>query len=98
MFNWESKHSEKAYEGKMNRLLFSKILEGIIEKIYDLPENEMKEEYSQGEQLLALQDKSRCEAFERAVTIVEETADRVLNCSKEDMDWYWNIKKWNNKN
>ena len=94
MVEWESKHSTTAYQGKMQRLTFSKILESIVEDIYGLPEYQMREEYSAGEQLLALQDRSRYEVLNKAISIIEEVAERVLDCSKEDMDWYWNVEEW----
>ena len=94
MVEWVNKHSPIAYQGKMQRLTFSKILQDMVYDIYELPEYKMKEEYSEGEQLLALQDRARNEALNKAIDIIEEAADRVLNSNKEDIKWFWNIEEW----
>ena len=85
-----SKHDKYAYQGKMDMLTLSKLLEWLVEYTYELEQEVISEP---GHELLNLQRYARNEALRDIRQEIEEQAQRRLDIHDEDFEFWWNIKK-----
>ena len=85
-----TKHDEYAYQGKMDMLTLSKLLEWLVEYTYELEEETVNES---GQELLNLQRYARSKALQDVRQEIERQAERRLDVDNEHFEFWWNVKK-----
>lgn len=82
-----SKHDPHAYDGKMDRLTFSRQLNALRESVYDLVQETVDE---QSMELVNLQIVARNEALSRVAVEIEDMARRLLQTDRSTLADFWN--------
>lgn len=85
-----SKHDPYAYQGKMDRLTFSKQLQALQESVYDLIHETVDQPSME---LVNLQITARNEVLYKVVSEIDDMVRKVMSMDEDTLAYYWNIKK-----